>query len=179
MVFLLLLFSCGRGNVTPVVSIDSKAIPAVHSDDVSTLISDSGVIVAKMEAKVWDVFTDTLRPFWYFPEKIYVEKFDSLFTTVGFIKADTAYFYTEERLWKMVGNVYAKNLEGTVFETSELFWNQQASQNSMRAVYTDKVTKVTDAKGRINTGYNGFESNQDLNFFRFFNPGMEIELEDE
>lgn len=179
LVCLLLLFSCGKENVLPVVSIDAKAIPVLHTEDVTTLISDSGIIRVKWEAKVWDRFADSIRPYQYFPEKIYVERFDTLFNPVGFIKADTAYFYEPENLWKLIGNVVAKNLEGTVFETSELFWNRQANPNSRRAIYTDKETKVTDVQGRINIGRNGFEANQELTYFLFLSTNMELEIDDE
>ena len=72
---------------------DPKDVPSLSTFDVNTLISDSGVTRYRIQAKEWRVFDKADEPYWYFPQGIFVEKFDSGFNTESFILSDTAIFY--------------------------------------------------------------------------------------
>ena len=72
------------------VSVDVQAIPTIHTEDASMLISDSGITRYRLEAKIWDIYSNEGDAYWYFPEGIHVEQFDSLFRVTGSIVADTA-----------------------------------------------------------------------------------------
>jgi hypothetical protein len=161
-----------------VVSVDAKAIPIVHSENVSTLISDSGITRYRLDAKVWDIFSNDPEPYWYFPETVYVERFDSLLNVEGSLRADTGYYYEKKELWRVIGNVKVVNLEGSTFETSELFWNQRAPFNSLDAIYTDKSVKITQANGNIQYGRKGFRANQTLSLVRLYAFGGEFYAEE-
>jgi hypothetical protein len=158
----------------PVVSVDAKAIPMVHTENVSTLISDSGITRYRLEAKVWDMYSNVPEPYWHFPETVYVERFDSLFNVEGSLRADTGYYFEKKELWKVIGNVKVVNLEGSTFETSELFWNQRASVNSLDAIYTDKPVKITQVNGNIQYGREGFRANQSMSIVRLYAFGGEF-----
>jgi len=147
----------------PLVSVDAKVIPMVHTENASTLISDSGIVRYRLDAKIWDVYANTGDQYSYFPKGIHVERYDSLFHVEGSIRADTAYFYEKKELWRAVGNVVVKNVDGTTFETSELFWNQKAPPNDNNAFYTFQRVKITSPDGSFLIGDNGFRSNQALN----------------
>jgi len=165
----------------PLVSVDVHAIPMIHTTEVSTLVSDSGITRLKMKAKVWDIYsTDSTKrdSYWHFPKGIFVEQFDSLFHVIGSIVADTAYYFERTKLWRAVGNVVAKNIEGKTFETSELFWDQKAPANSTYAFYTHQQVKITNADGSFMYGRNGFRANQSLNPPFLFSVKGEVNVEE-
>jgi len=168
------MISCNKksGNFQ-VVPVDAKTLPISHTKDVVSLISDSGITRYRLKAKVWEVYTHP-EDYWYFPEKIYVEQFDSLLQVKGSIEADTAYYFAKKELWRLIGNVFVKNLEGTTFETSELFWNQSAPADSREAIYTNKLAKVTRANGDYQYGRRGFKSDVSLNDPWLYSVGGEM-----
>jgi len=160
----------------PLVSVNAQAIPMIHTENVSTLISSLGVTRCRIEAKVVDIYSNEGEPYWYFPERIYVERFDSLFQVEGSIVADTAYYFERKELWQAIGNVVAKNMEGRIFETSELFWDQKAPANAVNAFYTDQLVKITEPDGSITYGRNGFKADQSLNIIRLFSMKGEFNI---
>ena len=116
----------------------------------------------RLKAKEWQIYGKAAEPHWYFPEGIYVEKFDTLFQTEASIKADTAYYYDKKGLWELIGNVEVESLQGEHFETSQLFWDQKQEK-----VYSDKFMRI-EQEDKIITGI-GFESNQDMTQYKIFN----------
>ena len=139
--------------------------------DVVTLVSDSGITRYKVQTHEWYMFGEASEPYWYFPQKLHLEKFDSLFRVEASVDADTAYFYQHRKLWKLIGHVRVRSLQGEQFETSVLYWDQ-----NLEKVYSDQFIRIT--KGEfVNTGQ-GFESNQALTQYRIFNSAAEIPFED-
>ncbi|MDR1718934.1 MAG: LPS export ABC transporter periplasmic protein LptC [Dysgonamonadaceae bacterium] len=167
-----LMVACSnRKSSFEVIAVDTKIAPMVHTEDVNSLISDSGITRYRVKAKVWNNYSDNVEEnYSHFPEKIYVEKFDSLFNVEASILADTAYFYEKRNLWKAIGNVKVKNLQGEEFDTSELYWDQKSG-----TIYSDKFVRVTRKDGRIFTGI-GFHSNQEMTHWVFFNNQGELIL---
>ena len=163
----------------PLVSVDVQTIPIVHTEDVSSLVSDSGITRYRLEAKIWDMYSNAGDPYSYFPKGIHVEQFDSLFQITGSIVADTAYYFEKKELWQAIGNVVVKNREGRVFETSELFWDQKAPPNSMNAFYTTRLVKIVEPDGSISYGLNGFKADQSLTNIFLFKYKGEINVVEE
>ena len=166
MVTMLLLFvgsctSSKKETVAVVFNPDSSYI--MRTTDVNTLISDSGITRYKLNAKEWLMFSKAKDPFWYFPEGIYIEKFDSLFNAEASVKADTAYYWEKKKLWKLIGNVKILSLENEKFETSEMFWDQGKER-----IYSSKRVRI-EKKDQIIIGKDGFESNQDMTKYSFIN----------
>ena len=166
MVTMLLLFvgsctSSKKETVAVVFNPDSSYI--MRTTDVVTLISDSGITRYKLNAKEWLMFSKAKDPFWYFPEGIYIEKFDSLFNAEASVKADTAYYWEKKKLWKLIGNVEILSLENEKFETSEMFWDQGKER-----IYSSKRVRI-EKKDQIIIGKDGFESNQDMTKYSFIN----------
>lgn len=143
----------------------------MKATQVNTLISDSGITRYRIEAAEWIVFGKAKEPYWYFPEGIYVEKFDTLFHSEASIKADTAYYFDKKGLWHLIGNVEVESLQGEQFDTSELFWDQKKEK-----VYSDKYIRIQQ-KEQIITGV-GFESNQNMTRYKIFNSQGEFPVED-
>ena len=165
-VTMLLLFvgsctSTKKEVVAVVFNPDSSYI--MRTTDVNTLISDSGITRYKLNAKEWLMFSKAKDPFWYFPEGIYIEKFDSLFNAEASVKADTAYYWEKKKLWKLIGNVKILSLENERFETSEMFWDQGKER-----IYSSKRVRI-EKKDQIIIGKDGFESNQDMTKYSFIN----------
>lgn len=173
-VVMLLLFTvaCSK-EVKEVVdaTYDPEKSYTMKATQVNTLISDSGITRYRIEAAEWIVFGKAKEPYWYFPEGIYVEKFDTLFRSEASIKADTAYYFDKKGLWHLIGNVEVESLQGEQFDTSELFWDQKKEK-----VYSDKYIRIQQ-KEQIITGV-GFESNQNMTRYKIFNSQGEFPVED-
>ena len=160
--------SCNPSNKNmPLVSVDVQAMPVVKIERSSTLFSQSESII-RLDAEDWQMFSNEVDPYWYFPKGLYVERFDSLLQVDGHIVADTAYYFEKKELWHAIENVVVKNAEGTIFETSELFWDQKIPQNTVGAFYTNKPVKIVKPEGTVLYGENGFVADQSLIHIRFF-----------
>jgi hypothetical protein len=170
------MISCNKKNSNfQTVPVDAQTIPVSRTEDVLSLISDSGITRYRLKARVWEVYTHP-EDYWYFPEKIYVEQFDSLLQVKGSIEADTAYYFSKKELWQLIGNVFVKNLDGTAFETSELFWDQKVPSGSREAIYTHKPAKVTRPNGDYQYGREGFKSDAYLNDPQLYSVGGEMSV---
>ena len=131
------------------------SVPIMTTRDVSTYVSDSGVVRYKIVTDEWKVF-DRLDPSrWSFEQGIYLEKFDNKLTVEATITADTAYYYDKQELWELRGNVHIDNEQDEQFDTQLLFWNQKDKR-----VYSDQFIRIRQQK-RIITGF-GFTSNQNF-----------------
>ena len=134
-VVMLLLFtaSCnGDKKEVVVVAFDPETTYTLRTTDYTTQFSDSGITRYRATAKE------------------------------ASLRADTAYNYEKQGLWKWAGNVKVESLEGKTFETSLLFWNQKEEK-----IYTDKYIRIQE-EDKIITGI-GFESNQDMTQYKIFN----------
>ena len=164
-VMLLLFSSCGGKKKELGEAITERdSLPSMATLGVVTYISDSGVTRYRMEAEEWLMY-DRKRPsYWAFEKGVYLEQFDSLFNVDASIKADTAYFYDKQKLWKLMGNVNIKNRKGERFNTELLYWNQATEK-----VYSDRFIRI-EQPDRIITGY-GFDSNQQMTIYQIRNMG--------
>ena len=164
-VMLLLFSSCGGKKKELGEAITERdSLPSMATLGVVTYISDSGVTRYRMKAEEWLMY-DRKRPsYWAFEKGVYLEQFDSLFNVDASIKADTAYFYDKQKLWKLMGNVDIKNRKGERFNTELLYWNQATEK-----VYSDRFIRI-EQPDRIITGY-GFDSNQQMTIYQIRNMG--------
>ena len=163
-VMLFFYTACGSKDPETIdIQFDPETTPSMVTDSVTTLISDSGITRYKLVADNWQVFDKAEEPFWYFPEGIYLERFDSLFQVEAKILADSAWNYTDKRLWRLKGNVDIRNMEGEMFLSDELFWDQKEQK-----VYSDKYIQIKRGDTELK-GY-GFESNQEMTEYRIFRP---------
>lgn len=164
-VVMLLLFmaSCGKENKEVVeVTFDPENTYTLRTTDVSSLISDSGITRYRMNAKEWLVFGKAKEPYSYFPQGVYVEKFDSLFNVEASVKADTAYYWDKKGLYKLIGHVGILSQEGKKLDTSILYFDQKEDQ-----IYTDEYFELEEGD-KIITGI-GFKSNQNMTKYKIFN----------
>lgn len=162
-VMLLLFSSCGgRKKVLGAAIKDRDSLPIMATYGVTTLISDSGVTRYRINTDEWLVYDKKYPSYWAFEKGLYLEQFDSLLNVNASIKADTAYFYDKEQLWKLIGHVDIKNLKGERFNTELLYWNQATQK-----VYSDKFIRI-EQPDRIISGH-GFDSNQQMTVYVIHN----------
>ncbi len=157
MVVMLFLFAgCSKKKQPVTDAITNRdSVPIMVTQDVSTYISDSGVVRYKIIAEEWKVF-DRLDPSrWTFEKGVYLEKFNNDLSIEATIVADTAYYFDKQELWELRGNVHIENEQDEQFDTPLLFWNQKTKR-----VYSDHFIRIRQQK-RIITGV-GFTSNQDF-----------------
>jgi LPS export ABC transporter protein LptC len=159
------------------VELNADELPLIHTKEITSLISDSGITRYRLKTKQWDMYQNDTNSYWYFPQGIYVEQFDSLLQVKGMLEADTAYYYEDKSLWRVIGNVFMKNLDGVTFETEELFWNEKAPENSTNAIYSDKFVKVNTGDGIV---YGvGLRSTLSMNHYTFYETRFETEIREE
>ena len=162
-VVLILHFSCKestRGTVPAFEQPDSIAVMSTYG--VNTTISDSGHICYRIVADEWMVYSKRRPPFWAFEKGLFLEKFDTLMNVEATIKCDTAFYFNEARLWKLVGNVNMTNPQSQRFYTDLLYWDQEE-----KIIYSDAYIRV-EQEDQITEGV-GFSSNQDLSVWQIRN----------
>jgi LPS export ABC transporter protein LptC len=161
-VFVLFPACSGQKKPTADAVSNRDSMPGMRTLGVTTLISDSGYIRYKMVAEEWDIY-DKLDPsYWAFEKGIYLEKFDTLLHKDATIKADTAYYYDQKKLWELRGKVHIQNQKGDKFDTELLYWDEKREK-----VYSDKFIRI-EQEDKMLTGY-GFESNQQLTDYTIYN----------
>ncbi|KAA6345047.1 Lipopolysaccharide export system protein LptC [termite gut metagenome] len=134
---------------------ERDSLPGIQTLGVTGLVSDSGITRYRIETEEWLVYDKKKPSYWAFEKGVYLEKFDSLFNIDAIVKADTAYYYDKQKLWKLVSNVHIQNLKGEEYDTDLLYWDQ-----TTRRIYSDKFIRIKQVD-RIITGY-GFESDQQM-----------------
>ena len=149
-----------RSVANAIESSDSLAVMSTY--DVRTLISDSGRISYRIDAEEWLVFDKRNPPYWAFEKGVYLEKYDREMNIEATIKCDTAYYFNEMKLWKLIGNVDIKNMKNEKFFTDLLFWNQEE-----KTIYSDEYIKI-EQEDQTTEGI-GFISNQDLSEWQIKN----------
>ena len=168
-VFFVVLFwgaaGCSRGEMKfdRVVLNERASVPVLEANEVSTLISDSGITRYRINAPQWRIYDKANPSYWDFPKGIYLEKFDEELHVNASLRSDYAKYLEEEQIWHLTGNVYAVNEKNEIFETPELYWNQKAE-----TVYSDSAIKITREQSIIE-GI-GFTSNQEMTKYTILKP---------
>lgn len=121
--FLFFMASCEgeKAHMAPAVT-DGDSLPMMNAHGISTLISDSGVIRYKLIAEEWHIFNTPPQPTWAFKKGFFMERYDEEMNVNLYAQADTA-FLREQRIWELRGRVVVKNIQGTLFQTEELYWD--------------------------------------------------------
>ncbi len=138
---------------------DPKEVATVYSENVSTLISDSGITRYRVVAPQWLMYENASVPRWYFPKGIYLENYDDDFNISAYLEGDTAIYYKAQRLWELRGDVKMANTQNERFFTERIYWSQDAQK-----IYSDTLIHV-ERGDRIIEGL-GFESNQNMTVYK-------------
>ncbi len=162
-VVLIFHLSCkGESNEKLIAVECSDSLPVMSTFDVNTIISDSGRISYKIIADEWRIYDKRKPPFWAFEKGVYLEKYDKEMNIEATVKCDTAYYYSEQELWKLIGNVNIKNVKDEKFYTPLMYWDQKEEK-----IYSDSYIKIEQAD-QVTEGI-GFEANQNLTLWQINN----------
>ena len=153
----------------PIYDRDSASM--MTSYGVNTLISDSGVIKYKIVTERWDVNTVRQPPRWTFEKGIFLEQFDEKFHVEGYINADTAWYYDQQKLWELRGRVHIRNVNGLIFDSEELFWDGITHE-----FYSHKFSKVVTPERTLQGTY--FRSDEHMAHYEVSNSVGSFQSED-
>lgn len=157
------MIACGGEEGPRPQEPDGNVTPTMVTDSVNTFVSDSGITRYHIETPLWQMFDNADEPYWFFPEGLDMEKFDDRMTTDATITADTARYFTRQKLWRLDGNVRMRNIEGDKFLTEQMFWDQNS-----HTVYSDSFIHI-ERSGSILEGY-GFTSNEQVTAYTIRRP---------
>lgn len=161
---LALLAACkDERKVDVAASLNPKTMPTMSTENISTLISDSGVIQYKIVAPLWKVFEEADTPYWLFPKGLYLQKYDPYFHVIATVAADSAIYYKNDRLWRLEGNVEMTKVPKDLFLSERVFWDERK-----HIIYSDTFMHIENATHVIEG--TGFESNEKLTQYRILNP---------
>ena len=128
------LFVCFIASCTEPVEHTAPAVRArdsvavMTSWGVNTLISDSGVIKYRIVTEKWEVNENRRPPRWIFEKGLFLEQFDEKFHVQAYIQCDTAYYYSQKKLWELRSRVRVRTKDGLRFTSQELFWDQNTHE---------------------------------------------------
>ena len=132
---------------------DSVAMMTTYG--VNTLISDSGVMKYRIVAERWEVNENLNPKRWIFRRGLFLEQFDEKFHVEAFIQADTAFYFTDQKLWHLIGNVRVRTLDGLRYSSEELYWNQDRHE-----LYSNRFSRLITPEREMEGSY--FRSNEQL-----------------
>lgn len=165
LVVVVLIFhsSCNKNENEKIIAIEcSDSIAVMSTFDVNTIVSDSGRISYKIIADEWRIYDKRNPPHWAFERGVYLEKYDREMNIEATVKCDTAYYYSEMKLWKLIGNVNIKNTNNEKFYTHLMYWDQDKEK-----IYSDAYIKI-EQTDHITEGI-GFSANQNLTVWQINN----------
>jgi len=134
---------------------DPETVPTMVTNDVQTIISDSGHTRYRITAPVWSMYENAKQPHWIFPKGVSAEELDNNYNTVSTIKCDSAYYDKLQMLWHLTGRVKITNTNGDIILTDELYWDQGKHQ-----LYSEAFIHI-EKQQRVIEGY-GYQSNERL-----------------
>lgn len=159
-----LLAGCKEeGKIDVAAKLNPKKMPTMMSRNVETLISDSGRVQYKIVSPLWYVYDETDPPYWYFPEGLYLIKYDAQLRQISSVACDTARYYKLDKLWELKGNVEMKNAPKDLFLSQRLYWNQRK-----HTIYSDTFMHV-ETETQMLEG-TGFISDENLRSYRVIKP---------
>lgn len=164
LIIILSVISC-KDEVKSVVnqSTDPEVTPTVLTTEITTLVSDSGVIKYRITSPQWDIFDESAIPCWKFPQGLNMEQFDATLTVAATFQCDSALFLKDSKLWRFMGNVRSYNIRKEIILTNELFWDQKEKK-----VYSDSFIHI-ERPDKIIEGF-GFTSNEQLTTYKLKRP---------
>lgn len=155
---------CREENKIDVASkLNPGKMATMTTHNVATFISDSGVVQYKVVAPLWQVFEEVDTPYWSFPKGLYLQKYDPYFQVVATVAADSARFFSNQKLWRLDGHVEMTKVPKDLFQTAQLFWDQRKGR-----IYSDSFIHIETAT-HVLEGL-GFESDERLTSYRIIKP---------
>lgn len=150
---------------------ERDSLAMMTSYGVNTMISDSGVMKYRIITERWEVNDNLNPPRWIFRRGLFLEQFDEKFHIEAFIQSDTAYYFTSEKLWHLIGNVSVRTKEGVKFNSQELYWDQQRHE-----LYSNKFSHLITPLREMQGSY--FRSDENMTHYFVSNSKGSFEKSD-
>ena len=164
LLFLIVASGCREEKKIDVASkINPRVMATMTTKNVATFISDSGVVQYKIVAPLWQVFEETDTPYWIFPQGLYLQKYDPYIHVIATVAADSARFFSNQKIWRLDGHVEMTKAPKDLFQTSQLFWDQRRGK-----IYSDSFIHI-ETETHVLEGL-GFESDERLTSYRIIKP---------
>ncbi len=144
-------------HTAPAIS-DRDSVAVMTSYGVNTLISDSGVIKYRIITERWEVNQNRHPSRWTFDKGVFLEQFDETFHINSYIQADTAYYFDQQRLWALHGNVRVLTKDGLRFWSNELYWDENRHE-----LYSNSFSRLVTPERTLQGSY--FTSDEKLNHY--------------
>lgn len=122
------------------------SVAMMTSYGVNTLISDSGVIKYRIVTERWEVNTNLNPSRWIFDKGVLLEQFDEKFHINSYIQCDTAYYFDQQKVWKLYGRVRILTKDGLRFSSEQLTWDENKHELSSN-VFSKLVTPERTLQG--------------------------------
>ena len=160
----ILLPACREEKKIDVASkLTPKAMPTMSTENVATLISDSGITQYKIVSPLWLVYDNVDTPYWRFPKGLYLRKYDPMFRVIASVAADSATYFKNQRLWRLDGHLELSKVPKDLFMTNQLFWDERRQQ-----LYSDSFIHIETATHVLEVHV--FVSNDRLTQYRIIRP---------
>ena len=129
---------------------------------VNTLISDSGVMKYRIVSEKWEVNEVKNPPKWIFDKGLFLIQFDQTFHVEAYIQSDTAYYYTQKRLWELRSRVRVRTKDGLRFSSEELYWDQLSHE-----LYSNKFSHLITPQREMQGSF--FRSDENMRRYTISN----------
>lgn len=160
--FTAIISACREEDPVRTVS-NPGALPTMVTLDVDTYISDSGYVKYHAMTDIWEVYDNTDTPYWRFPHPLIIDIYSPGMKPGSHVECDSAFYWSQQRLFRFDGNVAAVNVDKDTFLTPQLYWDQNA-----RTFYTDSFIHIVKGD-RVLEGY-GFRSNERMTKYLIKSP---------
>lgn len=170
---LLFVISCEeqKEHTAPAVN-PRDSVAMMTSYGINTLISDSGIMKYRIVAERWEVNENRQPPRWIFRRGLFMQQFDEKFHVEAYVQADTAFYFTIQKLWHLIGNVRVRTTDGLRFSSEELYWDQNSHE-----LYSNKFSHLITPEREIEGAY--FTSDERMQHYRVSNTKGSFNKEDE
>jgi LPS export ABC transporter protein LptC len=144
--------------------------PLRKAENVQSFYTEKNQVKVKMVAAELDEFLNGDREF---PKGLYLEFYDEFGKLESTLRANTAYFFKQENLWRGRGKVEVRNVaKNEQLNTEELFWKQFEHK-----IYTEKFVTIRQ-QGDVIYG-EGLEAKEDMSDYVIKKPVGEFEVKEE
>ena len=141
--------------------------PLSEAENVELYYSESDKVKVKMMADLLYEFETGDREF---PKGVYMEFFDESGKIESTLKANHAFYFKKDDLWRGRGTVEVKNLvEYKQLNTEELFWKPKEKK-----IFNDVFVTIR-RDGDVIYG-EGLEANEDMSDYMIKKPAAEFEV---
>ena len=164
--------SCDRAKEhTAEAILDEDSVAMMTTYGVNTLISDSGIMRYRIIAEQWEVNDNRNPPRWIFSRGLFLQQLDEKFHVETYIQADTANYFTTKKLWHLWGNVRIKTVDGMIFTSEELYWDQNRHELYSN-LYSHLITPERELEGAF------FRSDEHMRHYNISNTKGAFTRED-